>query len=178
MQQCPACKYELTMTEQTANEGKCPSCGIYFAKYQARMRRESGEPGATDEPSPAAPVRPVASVAQSAQDFRNLPIRGPVPVVVTDIEMRFGSMVVFMVKWALAAIPAMIILTALAVIMFVMMGAMFSSAEAQQMYHCADASEHMGFSQQACADDLSVGGDQIVSFGSRGCVTGWRTARN
>ena len=32
-------------------------------------------------------------------------------VVVTDIKMPFGSMVVFMIKWALAAIPAMIILS-------------------------------------------------------------------
>ena len=31
-------------------------------------------------------------------------------VVVTDIQMPFVSMVVFMVKWALAAIPAFLIL--------------------------------------------------------------------
>jgi uncharacterized membrane protein YdjX (TVP38/TMEM64 family) len=31
-------------------------------------------------------------------------------VVVTDIQMPFMSMVVFMVKWVIAAIPAMIIL--------------------------------------------------------------------
>ena len=31
-------------------------------------------------------------------------------VVVTDISMSFGSMVIFMVKWAIATIPAMIIL--------------------------------------------------------------------
>ena len=31
-------------------------------------------------------------------------------VIVTDIKMPFGSMIVFMVKWAIAAIPAMIIL--------------------------------------------------------------------
>ena len=34
-------------------------------------------------------------------------------VVVTDIRMPFGSMVVFMVKWASAAIPALVILTAI-----------------------------------------------------------------
>jgi len=31
-------------------------------------------------------------------------------VVVTDINMPFGSMVWFMVKWTLASIPAMLIL--------------------------------------------------------------------
>jgi hypothetical protein len=36
--------------------------------------------------------------------------RGRREVVVTDIRMPFASMVIFMVKWAIAAIPAMIIL--------------------------------------------------------------------
>lgn len=31
-------------------------------------------------------------------------------VKVVDIEMNFGSMIVFMIKWAIAAIPAFIIL--------------------------------------------------------------------
>ena len=31
-------------------------------------------------------------------------------VVISDIKMQFGSMVVFMVKWVIASIPAMIIL--------------------------------------------------------------------
>ncbi len=34
-------------------------------------------------------------------------------VVVTDIRMPFSSMVIFMVKWAIAAIPAIIILSIL-----------------------------------------------------------------
>ena len=40
------------------------------------------------------------------------------PVVVTDIQMRFSSMVLFMVKWALASIPALIILFFLGVFLF------------------------------------------------------------
>lgn len=32
-------------------------------------------------------------------------------VIVTDIKMSFSSMVVFMVKWAIATIPAIVILT-------------------------------------------------------------------
>ena len=35
-------------------------------------------------------------------------------VVVTDINMNFGSMVAFMVKWVIASIPAMLILVLLA----------------------------------------------------------------
>jgi hypothetical protein len=34
----------------------------------------------------------------------------PAPVRIVDIKMPFGSMVLFMVKWAIAAIPALIIL--------------------------------------------------------------------
>ena len=38
------------------------------------------------------------------------PPQEPAPVRIVDIKMPFGSMVVFMVKWAIAAIPALIIL--------------------------------------------------------------------
>ena len=43
----------------------------------------------------------------------------PQRVVVVDIKMPFSSMVAFMVKWAVAAIPALIIL--------IVLGALFSS---------------------------------------------------
>ena len=36
-----------------------------------------------------------------------------IEVVVTDVKMRFWSMVVFMVKWTVASIPAFIILAVL-----------------------------------------------------------------
>ncbi len=39
-------------------------------------------------------------------------------VVVTDIKMPFGSMVLFMVKLAIATIPAMIIISAVGSITF------------------------------------------------------------
>ncbi|WP_339733121.1 hypothetical protein [uncultured Pseudomonas sp.] len=35
---------------------------------------------------------------------------GVQPVVVVDVHMRFGSMVMFMIKWAVASIPALLIL--------------------------------------------------------------------
>ena len=34
----------------------------------------------------------------------------PLKMVVIDIDMRFTSMIMFMIKWAIAAIPAMIII--------------------------------------------------------------------
>lgn len=37
----------------------------------------------------------------------------PLKAVIMDFDMRFTSMVLFMVKWAIASIPAFIILTIL-----------------------------------------------------------------
>jgi hypothetical protein len=39
------------------------------------------------------------------------PVPVPASVSVVDINMPFGSMIVFMIKWALAAIPAILILS-------------------------------------------------------------------
>ncbi len=43
-------------------------------------------------------------------------------VVVTDIKIPFWSMVVLMVKWAIAAIPAVIILVLMAALISVALG--------------------------------------------------------
>jgi len=45
-------------------------------------------------------------------------------VVVTDIRMPLWSMVVFMVKWAIAAIPALVILTGIWWITVALFGSM------------------------------------------------------
>ncbi|MBC8207089.1 MAG: hypothetical protein ISR85_06260 [Kiritimatiellales bacterium] len=52
------------------------------------------------------------------------PVADPVrSVVITDIRMSFGSMVVFMVKWAIAAIPAAIILFLIGALLWGLLGA-------------------------------------------------------
>ncbi len=45
-------------------------------------------------------------------------------VVITDIRMPFFSMVMFMVKWALASIPAFLILALLGSLLMVLLGGM------------------------------------------------------
>ena len=45
-------------------------------------------------------------------------------VVVTDIRMSFFSMVVFMVKWVVASIPAFIILSIIGSILMTLLGGM------------------------------------------------------
>ncbi|MCC6165674.1 MAG: hypothetical protein IT329_00470 [Caldilineaceae bacterium] len=49
------------------------------------------------------------------------------PVMVVDIRMDFGSMVVFMVKWALASIPAVIILFLIGFLLFACSTILFAS---------------------------------------------------
>ena len=43
----------------------------------------------------------------------------PMPVTVVDFQMPFGSMVLFMVKWVIAAIPALLILGIVAAIFWI-----------------------------------------------------------
>ena len=46
-------------------------------------------------------------------------------VVVTDIQMPFQSMVVFMVKWTIASIPAMIIVFGVLAVAMAILGGIF-----------------------------------------------------
>ena len=48
-------------------------------------------------------------------------------VVVTDVDMPFGSMVRFMVKWSIAAVPALIILAIIGSILWRILFGMFSA---------------------------------------------------
>lgn len=46
-------------------------------------------------------------------------------VTIVDIKMPFWSMVVFMVKWAVAAIPAILILAVLGALLVGILGGLF-----------------------------------------------------
>lgn len=48
-------------------------------------------------------------------------------VVVTDVRMPFGSMVVFLIKWALASIPALLIMWFIFAILMVLFMTLFGS---------------------------------------------------
>ena len=49
-------------------------------------------------------------------------------VVVTDIKIPFWSLVVLMVKWALAAIPAVVILIVIGAVVSALLSMMFGGA--------------------------------------------------
>ncbi len=93
---CPHCSQSLELDDHHAGrEFQCPSCGRYI--------KAPGQPStpSTPPPTPATAAPPT------------FPRPAPTPpqrVHVIDFDMPFGSMVMFMIKWALAAIPAMIIL--------------------------------------------------------------------
>jgi hypothetical protein len=46
-------------------------------------------------------------------------------VVVTDVKIPFWSMIVLMVEWAIAAIPALIILLVIGTVVSTVIGALF-----------------------------------------------------
>lgn len=48
-------------------------------------------------------------------------------VVVTDIDIPFGNMVTLIIKWAIASIPALIILSILGAIFGILVGGVFSA---------------------------------------------------
>ncbi|MBF0282394.1 MAG: hypothetical protein HQM07_07525 [Zetaproteobacteria bacterium] len=55
-------------------------------------------------------------------------------VIITDIRMSFISMVVFMVKWSIAAIPALFILFLLGNLSMLLLAKVFSNGSIQMLF--------------------------------------------
>ena len=58
-----------------------------------------------------------------------------VEAVIVDFNMPFGSMVLFIIKWAIAAIPAIIILSIIWVVVVAILATMFAGVGAGLMGH-------------------------------------------
>ena len=82
------------------------------AKYDEYLQSQQGSPKETNERKENPSATPQAF--SSSSDLSE--------VVVTDIDMPFGSMVKFMVKWSLASIPAFIILVVIFSVIFAIFG--------------------------------------------------------
>ena len=52
---------------------------------------------------------------------------GRTEVTVVDVQMPFGSMVMFILKWTLASIPAVIIVMCIGFVVALMFGGLFTS---------------------------------------------------
>lgn len=102
---CPKCRHEPTLAELTKNKDQCSNCGIFYKKYIDQMEAKLNDDPASGTPKPVKWWRhqPYGQIIGDAK-----------PVVVVDIQMKFWSMVVFMVKWAIASIPAILILVLIA----------------------------------------------------------------
>lgn len=101
--QCPKCGYEPTLAEAQRSPDDCVKCGINYAghaRHLAEQAQRKKESAAIIKLAPA--VRDATAKYPGAQ-----------PVVVIDINMGFWSMVMFMVKFVFATIPAAIIVTVL-----------------------------------------------------------------
>jgi hypothetical protein len=87
---------------------KCPRCGLFNPDTAERC--DCGHQfvvrSVVGASSTSRTIQtPVAVLTQAPNTFAE--------VTVTDIKMPFASMVVFMVKWAIASIPALLILALL-----------------------------------------------------------------
>src|SRR5690606_21739887 len=100
--QCPECNH-VPVAGTQPDPTRCPECGVYYAKA-AWLRKEQVPAGTR----PKAPNMVVGGAYDVQHAIKKYP--GAQPVVVIDVQMSFNSMVWFMVKWALASIPALIIL--------------------------------------------------------------------
>jgi hypothetical protein len=122
---CIRCGYELPQVQPA------PAAPVWQDPAPAYMpvAPQAGYPVQTSF-TPAAPVYAPpgpASPQAPASQGQPLPAPGyspapPAYVVVTDINMTFSSMVVFMVKWAIAALPALIILSLILLLIMTIFG--------------------------------------------------------
>ena len=87
---CKKCDSEKNLKEVKKNLNLCPDCNSDLSA------------GLKSSTTPKAKTIEVSTHKGESEQFQ--------PVTIEDIKMPFGSMVMFMVKWVIASIPAMIIL--------------------------------------------------------------------
>ena len=132
---CPGCQTAYTVDDTNAGMvTDCPECGIEVTipskTTKTAPRSAAVDRRKTTKTSPRSAAvdrrKTTKSASRSAAPGRpqTTAVNRPESVVITDIKMPFGSMIVFMVKWALAAIPALILLFIIYSILFGIFGAM------------------------------------------------------
>ena len=104
---------------------KCPSCGLI--NPVGAQRCDCGYDFATGSQQDSFIEPPAIRNAPSGLQT-HVQRESVSAVVVTDIKMPFSSMVVFMVKWAVASIPATIILVLAAAVAIMLFGGVISEA--------------------------------------------------
>jgi predicted Zn finger-like uncharacterized protein len=119
---CPNCNTEFECEEaHIGAEAECGECSHAFTIQRPKAKAVPVPPAPTASSGRKRVKAPAAAV--SAQSARSQKPGEPQKVIVTNIKMSFGAMVVFMIKWVLAAIPAFIILALIFGILSLIFGA-------------------------------------------------------
>ncbi|MGA3172371.1 MAG: GYF domain-containing protein [Chthoniobacteraceae bacterium] len=108
-------------TDPAIRDGQYDWTTLGLLLARERMAAAEAAPANGEEIAPEASAIPAAPAAPAAPTAApELPGKPPpLQVAVVDFEMPFGSMVMFMVKWVLASIPALLILGVLAAMFWI-----------------------------------------------------------
>lgn len=130
---CPNCQYDPTMSEIQRSPADCVKCGIHYDAFYKEQ---------------------AAAAARASVVFSSGKHGEAQPVIVMDIDMKFWSMVKFMVKWAIAAIPAFVILVLIGTAVFTLLTGFIASYSTYSNLKAAkEASQRHASSQPS---DLGV----------------------
>jgi hypothetical protein len=123
--ECDECNHSVSI-----NAIRCPNCGappeIFDPLHSTREGVKTTEETGRLDSNTNLEQRNASPRAKGVTQVMGK--KGIAGVEVTDISMSFWSMVVFMVKWAIASIPALIILGALSLFVYAFIIALLASA--------------------------------------------------
>ena len=118
--QCPECNH-IPLAGTQPDPDRCPECGIFYQKA-LKMRHATGGFTQSKPAAEASPGKAVEAAVSPKVKAAMFEYRGAQPVVVIDVNMSFSSMVVFMIKWALASIPALLLLMGIGIFLVLAAG--------------------------------------------------------
>ena len=96
---CKQCDSEKNYDEVKKNLNLCPDCNADLSA------------GLKSSPTPKTKTTSTKKKNESKIiDVSSAQSHNANEVIITDVKMKFGSMIMFMVKWVIASIPAFIIL--------------------------------------------------------------------
>jgi len=112
---CPVCEMEISKFSLDSIQGVDihDTCRELFYKNPEKYGAET-----VDEER-----KEIAEQRTKQQEEKSVYIKGGIDV--KSFDMPFGDMVMFMVKWAIASIPAFIILTIIGAIIVAIFGSLF-----------------------------------------------------
>lgn len=102
--QCPKCRYEPTLAEIQSSPDDCAKCGVNYAGHARHVEQIIAQREAQQAENEARGKIPVAikRAAEKSPDVK--------AVVLVGLDIGFWSLVQFLVKLALAMVPAFVIL--------------------------------------------------------------------